>query len=61
MKHTGAGENEAGASAMDISTCGVRKCIGGVALSTDLAPIESPLSLYVAATFRLQLTSSGEQ
>jgi hypothetical protein len=32
-----------------------------VALSTDLAPIESPLSLYVAATFRLQLTSSGEQ
>ena len=35
----------AGASAIDISTCGVRKCIGGVALSVDLAPVESPESL----------------
>nr|CAD7262836.1 unnamed protein product [Timema shepardi] len=56
-----AGENDAGASAIEISTCGVRKCMGGVALSADLAPIESPLSLYVAAMLKLQLTSRGEQ
>lgn len=29
---------------MDISTCGVKKCIGGVALSADLFPVLSPLS-----------------
>lgn len=29
---------------MEISTCGVRKCIGGVALSVDLLPVLSPLS-----------------
>lgn len=33
-------------SAIEISTCGVRKCIGGVALSVDRA--ESPLSLNAA-------------
>lgn len=32
---------------MLISTWGVKKCIGGVALSIDRAPRESPLSLYV--------------
>lgn len=33
-------------SAIDISTWGVRKCIGGVALLSErLPPIESPLSL----------------
>ena len=32
---------------MLISTWGVKKCIGGVALSRDRAPKESPLSLYV--------------
>lgn len=38
---------------MLISTCGVRKCIGGVALSVDLAPVESPESLKFAALLLL--------
>lgn len=36
---------EAGASAIEISTCGVKKCIGGVALSALRFPFESPESL----------------
>lgn len=40
------GENTGfGASAIEISTCGVKKCMGGVALSVDRAPVESPESL----------------
>ena len=34
---------------MDISTCGVRKCIGGVALSAERLPVLSPLSERGAA------------
>lgn len=42
---------------MDISTCGVRKCMGGVALSADLFPVLSPLSESGAE----DMASPGEQ
>lgn len=40
-------------SAIEISTCGVRKCIGGVPLSAERN--ESPLSLYVGPLLLLPL------
>lgn len=46
-------------SAIDISTCGVRKCIGGVALLSErLPPIESPLSLQAPLVLKLPLLKS---
>lgn len=42
---------------MDISTCGVRKCMGGVALSADRFPVLSPLSDRGAE----DIASPGEQ
>lgn len=46
-------------SAIDISTCGVRKCIGGVALSVERA--ESPLSLKAFALALAAAASAGKR
>lgn len=46
-------------SAIDISTCGVRKCIGGVALSVERA--ESPLSLKALALAFAAAASAGKR
>lgn len=46
-------------SAIEISTCGVRKCIGGVALSVDRA--ESPLSLKAFALALAAAANAGKR
>lgn len=46
-------------SAIDISTCGVRKCIGGVALSVERA--ESPLSLKAFALALAAAANAGRR
>jgi len=46
-------------SVIDISTWGVRKCIGGVALLSErLPPIESPLSLQAPLVLTFPLLYS---
>lgn len=46
-------------SAIEISTCGVRKCIGGVALLSERFPlIDSPLSLQAPLVLTFPLLKS---